>query len=236
MVCRCAGGGEDCPIGQCVEGPCDDQTFCPYSYVCEAPQENEDKACRVDERGPFCQACDFSPGAELCPATGEQANHCLIDENKPGASFCGVDCSHQEPCPNGMGCHDIFITPTACGAPEDCPLLGHACATNDDCPGGRCDLTWHQCVGLCVGNEGGQVGGCTCVKDTDCPTDYCDLANRRCAISARPCFPGGTECNQKFHCIKDEFRGVVLGFCLIGANCGPAEGVTCDEVRAARQQ
>lgn len=234
LVCRCAGttdspGDDTCSLGQCVGGPCDDATFCPYGYNCESPAAGEDKVCAKDERGPFCEMCRTSAGdPEWCP--GEGPNYCLVDRKVAyRGSFCGVDCSEGQPCPHGYGCRNILILTSAiCYADADCPARGEACDGDEDCAGARCDRAAGRCAGKCSLGEDNVKGFCTCVADSECPRDFCDATTRRCSLTRKPCTLGGSECGRAIYCVNLGDRNA----CLIGKNCAPDEGLSCSAIRA----
>ncbi len=238
QVCRCPADQPECEIGLCKAGLCDDQSFCKYAELCEYDPAVEDTTCQPDTRGPYCEQCQLSAGSglALCDQPG---NYCLVDTSVPGgrASFCGVDCSAGQPCPNGFECDFVVIlTQALCSRDEDCQPTGAACQSDDECPGGRCAIppgeTIGQCAGICVGHEGGAAGTgfCSCVQDSDCPQDTCDTTTRSCGLTRAPCQLGGDQCRGQLSCVN--INGT--GGCVIGKNCAPIDGVSCAEVRASR--
>ncbi len=235
QACRCPDGSDECEIGRCEYGICDDSSFCPYGWICEHDEEEGDSVCRVDDRGPYCQHCEYGPGGH--PPCGDWANRCLVDTAAHGqTNFCGVDCSQGQPCPSGFRCaYIVLLTQALCYDEEnhsDCEPTGGPCETDDDCPGGRCDEASGRCGGKCVIHEGHSVGWCTCVQDSDCPVDTCDPMTRRCGLTHEPCqLEGGDhECRGQLTCINLYGRGG----CVVGRNCAPQEGISCAEVRELR--
>lgn len=257
QVCRaCDSSSASCPTGKsCKLGPCDDQSICPLGFVCapsDATDPKSEKTCQKDTRGPFCTVCTEQPGSSAyCPGT--PADFCLIDSTKNfGSYFCGVDCSSPGPseCPNGFACQDVqILTQNPCTMDGDCHPTGTnpACQTDADCgltaaglaAPGRCDLGTHRCAPFCVGaGEGTVQAYCSCVQDSDCPNDACVGGN--CQITGKPCTnlpdamgnPVDTCREHPIYCVKypDKHFGT-LGFCRVGKNCAPVEGVTCDDVR-----
>jgi hypothetical protein len=230
----CGADSEKCELGQCKVGPCGDSSYCKYGQSCVEDGPGGAKRCVKDERGPFCDPCTIAPGQNYCP--GDLANFCLVDTSKQyGSYFCGVECASDTECPWGFGCDDVLIlTQDTCGssgqgggcrARADLP-----CESDTDCPGGECDLTLKQCRAICVGNEGDVQGFCTCLSNGDCPADECDTLGR-CSISRKSC-DVNHPCSQIF-CKNgsDPLTHKTFGYCFIGKNCAPVEGVSCDTVR-----
>ncbi len=73
-----------------------------------------------------------------------------------------------------------------------------------------------------------------CVVDADCPRDFCATSGH-CGITGKPCVVGsdGSDPCQThpIYCVKYPDRGKTLGFCKVGRNCAPIEGLSCDDVR-----
>lgn len=236
-VCECENEASSCAVGRCREGPCGDSSYCKYGESCVAEVEGAEKRCVKDDRGPFCEPCTFGPGQETCRAGPDDANFCLVDTSMSSrAYFCGVDCDTADECPWGFGCHDVLIlTEQTCGGVNACPLREKTCADDADCPGGACDLTaGGLCRASCVMNEGDVQGFCTCLADSDCPQDHCDSMSQRCSFSQKPCDPEALDPCPTIYCKneKDDRRGTEVGYCFIGRNCAPEEGITCEQVRA----
>jgi hypothetical protein len=235
-VQSCPPATESCDLGKCQSGPCGDNSYCRYGESCLAPADGGGKRCVRDERGPFCEPCDIGPSRPYCP--GASANFCLSDDSKPygAAAFCGVECSADSECPWGFSCYDI-LRPTAepCGGSYGgCRLRdGMSCSSDADCVGGECDPGTKLCRPACARNEGDLQGYCTCLADSDCPADECG-SDGRCRISRSLC-DAGTPC-ANIYCVNqtDKLTQKSVGYCKIGRNCAPSEGVTCDKVRAAR--
>jgi len=84
-----------------------------------------------------------------------------------------------------------------------------------------------------VGGEASVQGFCTCLEDGDCPRDRCD-ANGKCSITQRECNPADSNSCRNIYCkqVKVPLEDRWVGYCHIGNNCAPVEGVTCDDVRA----
>lgn len=260
-VCECP-GDTSCTLKQCRVGPCGDNSYCRYGEVCRADGEDEDKRCQKDERGPFCEPCEVSPGRNYCGE--EPRNFCLVDTSKQFASyFCGVTCEDDDQCPWGFECSDVLIlTQDICGGgdavecpvqPEreclvddDCAERGRYCNTatgrcecqaSSDCAGGVCDEATKRCQSICVGGEGQFGGFCTCLVDGDCPTETCDPFTNACSLSGKSCDPDAVKpCGSVYckHVANPTRPGESIGYCYIGNNCAPVEGVTCDVVRAQR--
>lgn len=231
-VCRCTNGSDaGCRIGRCEAFSCDDDSFCRYGERC-VPGEDPSgpKRCVKDERGPFCGGCELDPGSfTRCPGAEEDANFCLLDRKVSFyRTYCGVDCSQGQACPWGFECRNILILTSAlCTEDADCPARGPACASDADCPAGRCDAATGRCGGKCSYNEDSKRGYCTCSSDGECPRDTCDPGSRRCRITRKPCSIDGDECSRAIYCVNMGDRAA----CLIGKNCAPGEGITCEDVR-----
>lgn len=228
LVCRCDGGRLTCPVGRCEGHRCDDDSFCRYGERCLADDAG-DRRCAKDERGPFCDGCQVEPGSfTRCPGGEDDANFCLLDRKVSFfRTYCGVDCSQGQECPWGFDCRNILVlTGALCQHDTDCPAHGPPCTTDADCPAGRCDLGTRRCGGQCSFNEDSKKGFCTCSADAECPRDSCDATSRRCRITRRPCSLDGDECGHAIYCVNLGTRAA----CLIGKNCTPAEGLTCEEV------
>ena len=243
IACTCDETGdperEGCPVGVCVAGTCIDKTFCGLGELCVDDPARERPVCQGDDRGPLCDNCAWAPGGIACGSEGP--NFCLIDTSDPAgrASFCGVDCSDggDDVCPNGLSCHDVLIlTQSVCRSDDVCVPTGGECRDDEGCPAGsRCVKAAGQEVGRCGGTcaigEGDQSGFCTCVTNDDCPQQACG-SDGRCSITRERCTPGTTPdpCMGQIYCVNNG----ELGYCQIGRNCAPDEGITCADVRAAR--
>ena len=226
-VCRCADEGISCVLGRCEENGCDDDSFCRFGERCLEGDDGR-RACRRDERGPFCEGCQYTPGSfTRCPGAETDANFCLLDRKVSyRRTYCGVDCSAGQACPWGFSCRDILIlTGAFCQDDAECPANGPACASDVDCPAGRCAANG-RCGGKCSFNEDSKQGFCTCSADAECPRDSCEPGSRRCRITKRPCSIDGDECSRAIYCVNKGDRAA----CLIGKNCVPSEGITCDDI------
>lgn len=232
--CTCEGEDRsNCQVGVCAENTCADKTFCKYGELCvdtDGPG-GELPTCVLDERGPYCGACTISPGNRFARCDSLGPNFCLIDSSDPAgvASFCGVDCSDGQECPNGMSCHDVLIlTDAVCRSDSACvPKPGApSCASVDDCPAGS-QCVNGKCAGRCAVGEGGQSGFCSCVQDSDCPQQACGT-DGYCEITRERCTPGQNDtCRNQIFCVNNG----EIGYCQIGRNCAPDEGITCTDVR-----
>lgn len=257
-ACLCAGeGGEPapcvcdesseegrarCQAGVCTSDVCEDDSFCNYGDICEETEAGSKvRRCVKDTRGPFCQACEVSPGeTKRCGVDG--GNYCLLDQTAPGLTFCGVNCmgdpgSPEASCPNGFSCRDVLVlTGTTCSNSAACkPFPSSPGCTietaEEDCgPGGQCAVPEGETVGKCAGtcrfSESGQKGFCSCVTDDECPQQTC--ANGSCTISGRRC-TDDDECRTGDGAIVCQNDGTI-GYCFIGRNCAPDEGITCRDV------
>lgn len=236
--CECNAETEEgrrfCAKGTCFAGTCADDSHCEWGQVCvENPDPtNPLKVCVDDTRGPFCELCKLEPGNAFDRCDGA-ANYCLRDTTGPMPYFCGVNCVNGEPCPNGFTCADVLVLTSAeCTSNDSCspPASAPACESDDDCqrPSGRC--VDGRCAGFCLVHEGGHSGFCSCVTDEECPTQSCD--GGYCSISGTRCVKD-EDCRDQIVCHVGQ-NG--YGYCKIGRNCAPQEGVTCDEVLDIRRR
>lgn len=243
VPCGCDGESEEeralCFVGACVAGTCSEDESCGLGERCLPPEDPAGlAACERDRRGPYCQNCINQPGQNSCGSDGP--NFCLIDTTDAAgrASFCGVDCSGGEACPNGFACNDVLIlTQSTCQGDGQCVPTGSECRDDAGCPAGaRCAIAPGQEVGRCGGRcavgEGDLSGFCTCVTDSDCPQQSCG-ADGRCSISRERCVPGQDDtCRgaDRIVCVNDGN----VGYCMVGRNCAPVDGIACSDVRCAQ--
>lgn len=192
----------DCPLGQvCLDGSCESGRCEDKSY-CDIGQlcDTESKTCYDDNRGPYCAYCSSATIYEP-HSCGEGPNFCLVKGGDLGLPpYCGVDCSDGQPCPNGYDCFSVRIVYTS-----------DNCRSDDECESGRCQK-----------KEGDELGFCLCNSDDQCPQDSCDDFTFQCRITRKPCTPGGNECDRTIYCID--------GYCHIGYNCKPVEGLRCEDL------
>jgi len=237
-ACACAGSTQEeiarCPIGVCDPSFCADNTFCRFGEQCGVqPDAGSPLAtCYSDydsQTRPYCDNCLIGGGVPTC---GVGPNYCLIDTRHPGAYYCGADCSQGQSCPRGYGCQDVIVVFTQWA----CTRSNPSCPTNPALPctsdaqckrGGTCvipaGLASGYCAGKCAIDEGDSTGFCTCQVDSDCAPESCNAGE--CSISRRKCV-GDQDC-RTIRCV--DFQGA--GGCLIGQNCAPANGLTCNEVK-----
>lgn len=209
--------------GHTSDGGCVENDGCAYGERCESG------SCAADPRPNLCEACTIAPGASYCSEVG---SFCLVDATTTTpAFFCGSDCSYRD-CPSGYACTDVLVlTEDTCETDTDCGLRG-SCNSDADCAGGKCDLLTGQCRPTCSKGAGDAVGFCGCLSDSDCPRDTCDGTTFRCAQWNQPCDPGAMDPCPPIRCQMDaDGQGGVVGYCKVGQNCAPAEGLTCEDVR-----
>lgn len=239
-ACVCTGKTQaeiqSCAIGVCDPNFCADENFCRFGENCGVvPDAGTDlKQCFNDfdpDRRPYCANCLSGGGVATC---GNGPNFCLVDTAHPGNYYCGVDCSEGQSCPRGYGCQDVIVVgggtlPQCTASNPACPTNQNLpCATDSECPrGGTCIKPSGQpngyCAGKCAIDEGESVGFCTCMEDNDCAQESCSAGE--CSISRRPCV-NQNDC-RPIRCV--DFNGA--GGCLIGQNCAPDNGLSCNEVR-----
>lgn len=227
-------GRRSCQRGTCMAETCTKDSHCEWGQICvdDPDPENPLKICINDPRGPFCDICPIEPGNAYSNCEGI-ANYCLTDQTG-GPPFCGVSCADGQSCPNGFRCSDVLVTTSAsCGSDAACvPHESFApdCETDDDCtdPEGRC--VEGKCAGFCMVREGGVLGWCSCVADEECPNQTC--SGGTCTVSGHRC-QNDSDCRDKIFCHVGQAG---IGYCKIGENCAPTEGVACSEVREIKRR
>ncbi len=227
--------------GRCVNDRCGDTSFCKFGDTCHPVEDGGAPQCVNDydpRYRPYCDNCVYGPGRDTC---GVGPNFCLTafdPRTNQGYTYCGVDCSAGQSCPNGYFCKDIIVVygRWICGSDADCAMPQArstvVCTQDADCPNnGICGKDPGAASGFCHGNcykrEGTATGFCSCVIDDDCFQDGCDTVSRTCSVSKRPCDVNGNGCAQKIRCVNFGNRGG----CLIGQNCATVDGLTCNDVR-----
>lgn len=247
-ACGCTGTSQgelaSCQIGVCDQYFCENENFCAFGEKCGTPDagsapapvdggmaEVDPAACYSDydpERKPYCDNCNLGTGISAC---GRGKNYCLVDPNIQGNSFCGVDCSAGQTCPRGYECSDVVViysnqqctrTNPTCAPDTQLP-----CAEDTDCSLGYCAKSSGAATGFCAAycniGEGEAVGFCSCQKDVDCAQGSC--SGGECSLSGAPC--AGDEDCRPVRCV--DYNG--QGGCYIGANCAPASGLSCNDVK-----
>ncbi len=190
--------GEICFEGACAtgDGICSTNEFCDYREVCDG------NACRLDRRGPYCRGCSPRTMANPNPCE-DPRNFCLINNLETGGftSFCGVDCSGGQACPNGYDCNRIIV------------LTDDVCGSNADC---RC--------------QSGSIrfATATCTVAAPCvprrADGSADPQGTRCLVEREPSCNGGLA-NGGNACIVP--RGETVGNCLCGTDADCGDGGTC---------
>ena len=116
-VAECPGGSgcpctsnSDCFSGYCIPTmessvcatPCQTDDTCPRGWRCAAIGGTSDTiyVCQAPFR--LCQPCRTSAD---CAVPGGGANTCL--PHGDDGSFCGVECSEDQPCPEGFKCTEV---------------------------------------------------------------------------------------------------------------------------------
>jgi len=210
-----------CSNGQCVQGLCDDDSFCEFMEYCQGGNCLD----AYDPAAPYCKPCD---GQNLTDC-GSRANPCLIypfDPPEPFAAvsdeYCSVDCSGGGRCPKGFECSSIITVSQTdlCRSDNECPN-GLPCLLNPEedqgfCP---CHPSLNPCMsnsclpGMCLMNT--CLGVSTpCTTDADC--SMCTVTRDACTTSA-DC--RAVECEL--------YDGVDYGGCVSARACGLADGYHC---------
>ncbi len=238
----------DCPAGtfcdtftgNCSErGRCTQDLHCPPGEICAESftcvrgcRQNGDcplgEVCRSGKcQGGLCDEQSFCRYGQLCdPAT----SRCVDDSRGPYCQAC-MSATLFEPSQCGDGPNFCLITggdltlPPYCGV--DCGL-GQACPQGYSCGSVRIVYSRDNCrsdqecsSGKCLIREGDTLGFCLCTADAQCPQDHCDAITRTCLVTRRAC-PLGSECDRPIYCVD--------GFCHIGYNCKPIEGLRCEDL------
>lgn len=248
---------EECPAGtfcdategRCLEGPaeapgglCGASTHCAFGFVCMGGRCHEgchdDGDCRLGEMclEHRCRGAPGECGHEGFCAFGEACvdGVCQRDDRGPYCAPCRPTQSPEPPaCGDARsfcllnsygGGPDLFCGVT-CARGEPCPsgytcapvamLTDRLCAADDDCPrpGQRCLL-----------GESRTEGVCSCLSSDDCATDTCDPGRGSCRLSGVPC--GEAAPCPPIPCEH--------GACLLGWNCVPREGLSCEDLTAPR--
>jgi hypothetical protein len=236
-ACTCSGTTADelarCDVGVCDQNFCADQTFCKFGESCGTePDSGTYPMCFSDydpDYRPYCDGCTFGGGTSIC---GNGPNFCLIDTRHPGNQYCGADCSSGQSCPRGYACQDVIVVLSqwACTRSNPtCPVNPSVpCGPDAGCPrGGTCvtqpGFETGSCAPGCSIDEGDQEGFCSCLVDNDCAQDAC--SGGHCTVSQRLCV-NDDDC-RAIHCVDY----ASAGGCLIGQNCAPSDGLSCNDVR-----
>ncbi|HEY0839646.1 MAG TPA: hypothetical protein VGD74_05625 [Vulgatibacter sp.] len=237
VPCACLGETEEdrlkCQMGACTSDTCEDDSFCKWKQFCKAPLPGETLPRCVDAGEPYCDDCRIQPGSTnyRCGETG--ANYCLQDTTTSSGSFCGADCYEGQECPNGFTCRDVRVVmqTNACASDADCKpnAQSKSCEEDEDCRNGE-QCVSGRCASKCGSAEAGVRGYCGCVVDADCATQdcvagECEITGRRCATNE--------DCRTGIDRIVCQHDGN-FGFCWIGKNCAPDEGISCAAVRAGK--
>ena len=231
-ACRCEGDRSKCAIGKCDVRFCDGNQFCKFGETCRT--RNGTSTCVDDydtQARPYCDAC--MPGQGTCGVSG--SNFCLIDTRNLGSFYCGADCGKGQTCPRGFQCEEVVVPPSQ----VPCDPMTLACAPNkalpctDDsaCLHGRCvkpvGAASGSCAALCTVREGDKAGYCGCQLDSDCAQEQCTAAGF-CSVTQEPC-SSAAPC-PRIQCV--DVGGI--GGCMVGKNCAPSDGLSCDEAHGRR--
>jgi len=219
----------DCPLrsaciqGQCMQGVCEDDTFCDFMWYCS----NGNCLNAYSANTPYCKPCD---GQNMLDC-GLRANPCLIypfDPPEPFAQvsdeYCSVDCSGGQSCPNGFSCSSIITVKTTdlCRSDAECPGNLPCLKSQEEdqgfCP---CHDTQNPCMSnTCLQNMCGTFTNTCLLIDLPCQTDAdCYM----CSVTTLPCATNA-DC-PPIQC--DKYDGVDYGGCVSAQGCGLEEGYHC---------
>jgi hypothetical protein len=175
----------------------------------------------------MCTDDGFCAYGERCDLA---AHTCFVDTRGPFCDTC-TSATIYEPHQCGPGPNFCLIK---AGDLTLAPYCGVDCSQYQPCPHGyacfsvRIVYTSENCKsddqcssGKCFIREGDQLGFCLCTADQQCPRDNtCDDFYGECRITHQFCV-NDSDCGPVF-CID--------GFCHIGYNCKPLEGLRCEDL------
>ena len=238
MMCRQNG---DCPPGQpCLNGACNTSSnacnldngnhYCDFGQICN---ESSNQCFDHAERSFLCESCD-PYDTFACDGSG----WCLIDNTIPPAA-CNSDSDCYQYGANATCQAASCLLDSDCGAGQTCDFsmdtFSYECSGGGTCGGhfcgsSSCDDVSNPCP---RGYECSQlriVSPTTCSSNSDCAGD-------------RACQGGGENNNRGYcSCITDSdcsslsFPDATCvnpgpeGACIVGTTCGPASGLTCDDL------
>ncbi|RLB59332.1 MAG: hypothetical protein DRI34_02155 [Deltaproteobacteria bacterium] len=173
---------EICLDGQCRQGMCDGNPYCPFGQVCDL-----DSHLCTQPVEPHCLT-GCSPTCELCgedTSVGPCQNPANVCVRQDGETYCWVYCEGDEQCPAGYQCVPTTVSwSPLCESDSDC---SDAPDPND------------RVINVCDGTSGGQVvGRCRlnkqpCFNDADCYPFETHCQEGQCVFASHCRPPGG--CN-----------------------------------------
>lgn len=246
----CVGAGSG-RLGSC-DAVCTSDALCGPGELCNLTFG----VCERDTRGPYCAGCSGGVQSDDCGANGNYClldtvnggAYCGVDCWRGQACPNGYQCKDVIILP--------AATLPTCPLPEACVVgvcarTSGPCVMDEDCPEGppgstcpradvgNCELDSNlpcerdaECAGQgaclkqeCRQREGASFGVCSCTRDTDCPRDRCVGADNTASPAVEGhCELSGHRCTLDFEC---DVITCVLGGCLLGKNCKPADDRTC---------
>ena len=214
QTCRVNG---DCPPGRpCLSGFCSPASgacnldngnhYCEFGQICNSGSSQ----CRDHaERSFLCESCDPIWGFTDC---GNGTGYCLIDSTIPPVA-----------CSTHSDCHQY-------GANASCDFLTGKCGGHF-CGASSCNDDTNPCPRGYACNELSLVSGITCASDSECE------GNRACQGGGENNNRGYCSCISDSDCYSADYPQATCvnpgpaGRCIIGTTCGPADGLTCDDLR-----
>ena len=170
---------EACVDGQCRQGFCESNPYCPEGQVCNPENhvcmQSDDPHCQPG-CSPTCAECGEDTTIGPC---GDVRNVCAAESD---GNFCWVWCTDDLQCPSGYEC----VPTTVSWSP--------ICNTDADCT--ETPNPYDRVINVCDGTGGGQqLGRCRlnkqpCWQDGDCYGFETHCIEGRC-VFAHHCRPPG---------------------------------------------
>ena len=201
MGCSCA-ENSDCVSGFCVpsgDGPVCSQTCvdeCPDEFACVAVEQvgQDPVFLCLSITTNLCRPCSIN--LDCREGSADTSARCLSFGAEKG-SFCGIDCSNGEACPDGYGC-EAFLDPIDGQAINQCIPLSGDCACNAKA---SLDEAFTPCSkGQCPGQRMCTSGGLTECDAQESTEELCDDLDNDCDGSTDEDFLTGGFYVHPEHC------------------------------------